>query len=110
MLVDAKGVKLTLFLRNAKKLHGNALANARIVEGDVLDRQLLSSVTPRSASLPPFRRAADAIEASGLDYTVLRPAWLTDEDEVGEPFKGTHVIPPCRAPWPVLLTSLLTDC
>lgn len=50
------------------------------------------------AYLPPFRRAADAIEASGLDYTVLRPAWLSDEDDVdyettekGEPFKGTEV-------------------
>ncbi|WP_322103187.1 SDR family oxidoreductase [Paraburkholderia sp. J41] len=32
--------------------------------------------------LKPFRRAADAIEVSGLDYTILRPAWLTDEDEV----------------------------
>lgn len=48
--------------------------------------------------LKPFRRAADAIEASGLEYTILRPAWLTDEDEVdyeltrkGEPFKGTVV-------------------
>lgn len=48
--------------------------------------------------LKPFRRAADTIEASGLDYTILRPAWLTDEDEVdyettekGQPFKGTVV-------------------
>lgn len=48
--------------------------------------------------LKPFRRAADAIEASGLDYTILRPAWLTDEEEVdyettakGEGFKGTEV-------------------
>jgi uncharacterized protein YbjT (DUF2867 family) len=48
--------------------------------------------------LPPFRRAADAIEASGLEYTILRPAWLTDNDEVdyettgrNEPFKGTEV-------------------
>lgn len=48
--------------------------------------------------LKPFRRAADAIEASKLDYTILRPAWLTDEDEVDyeltgrdEPFKGTVV-------------------
>lgn len=32
--------------------------------------------------LPPFRRAADVIEASGVDYTILRPAWLTDKDEV----------------------------
>lgn len=48
--------------------------------------------------LRPFRRAADAIEASGLDYTILRPAWLTDEDTIdyelttrNELFKGTVV-------------------
>jgi uncharacterized protein YbjT (DUF2867 family) len=48
--------------------------------------------------LPPFRRAADAIESSGIDDTILRPAWLTDEDEVDyetttrdEAFKGTEV-------------------
>lgn len=48
--------------------------------------------------LKPYRRAADAIEAAGLDATLLRPAWLTDEDEVDyettgrhEPFKGTVV-------------------
>jgi len=47
------------------------------------------------AALRPYREAADVIEASGLDYTVLRPAWLNDRDEVaygttqkGEPF--TH--------------------
>ena len=50
------------------------------------------------AYLPPFRRAADLIEASDLDYTILRPAWLTDTDEVSyettrrdQPFKGTEV-------------------
>ncbi|MDB6180456.1 SDR family oxidoreductase [Paracoccus fistulariae] len=50
------------------------------------------------AYLPPFRRAADLIEATDLDYTILRPAWLTDRDEVeyetttrNEPFKGTEV-------------------
>lgn len=49
-------------------------------------------------ALKPFRRAADAIEASGLDYTILRPAWLSDEDTIdyetapkGEPFRGTEV-------------------
>lgn len=48
--------------------------------------------------LKPFRRAADAIEASGLAYTIVRPAWMTDEDEVDyelttrhAPFKGTVV-------------------
>ncbi|MGF6114613.1 uncharacterized protein YbjT (DUF2867 family) [Janthinobacterium lividum] len=48
--------------------------------------------------LKPFRRAADAIEASGLAYTIVRPAWMMDEDEVDyelttrhAPFKGTVV-------------------
>ncbi len=48
--------------------------------------------------LKPYRRVAAAIEASGLQYTILRPAWLTDENEVdyettgrNEPFKGTVV-------------------
>lgn len=47
---------------------------------------------------PPYRRAADLIEVSDLDYAVLRPAWLTDADEVDyetterdEPFKGTEI-------------------
>lgn len=48
--------------------------------------------------LKPYRRAADLIEQSALDYTIVRPAWLTDHDEVdyettqkGQPFKGTEV-------------------
>ena len=48
--------------------------------------------------LIPYARAAEIIENSGLDYTILRPAWLTDEDEINyetttrhEPFKGTVV-------------------
>jgi len=48
--------------------------------------------------LPPFCRPADVIEASALSYAILRPAWLTDKDEVdyktterNEPFEGTEV-------------------
>jgi len=48
--------------------------------------------------LGPYRKSVDMIEASDLDYTVLRPAWLTDHDEIDyeitqkdEPFKGTEV-------------------
>jgi uncharacterized protein YbjT (DUF2867 family) len=48
-----------------------------------------------SSVLDPYRNAAEVIEASHLDYTILRPAWFTDVDEVnyeitqkGEPFKG----------------------
>ncbi len=45
-----------------------------------------------------YRHAADTIESSLLDYTVIRPSWLTDKDETayettqkGEPFRGTEV-------------------
>lgn len=48
--------------------------------------------------LPPYRKSADLIEASDTDYTILRAAWLQDEDEVdyettarNESFKGTEV-------------------
>ncbi|ENX23203.1 hypothetical protein F892_02450 [Acinetobacter vivianii] len=48
--------------------------------------------------LGPYRRAADLLEASDLDYSILRAAWLTDEDEIDyetterhENFKGTVV-------------------
>ena len=45
--------------------------------------------------LDPYRKSASLIEASGLDYTILRPAWLNNRDEIdyattpkGEPFKN----------------------
>lgn len=48
--------------------------------------------------LPPYRKAADILEASNLDYTIIRAAWLTDENEVDyeitqkdELFNGTEV-------------------
>ncbi len=154
MLASSEDMPLTLYLRHARKLHGKAPRNAKVIEGDVLDRKLLdlsvkghdvvyANLTgddldrqvegivdsmKRSGVnrlifiaslgiydevpgkfgawnrrtigpyLPPFRMAADLIEASGLDYTILRPAWLTDNDEVvfetterNEPFKGTEV-------------------
>lgn len=46
----------------------------------------------------PYRIASDAIEAADLDSTIIRPAWLTDGEEIDyeitqrdEPFKGTEV-------------------
>lgn len=43
--------------------------------------------------LDPYRDSAAAVEASGLDVTILRPAWLNNRDEIdyattrkGEPF------------------------
>lgn len=48
--------------------------------------------------LQPYAAAAKVIEGSDLDYTIIRPAWLTNHDEVnyettqkGEAFKGTEV-------------------
>ena len=48
--------------------------------------------------LDPYRDAAALIEASDLDYTILRPGWFTQEAAVdyqltkkGEPFKGHDV-------------------
>lgn len=32
--------------------------------------------------LTPYRKAAAVIEDSGMDYTILRPAWLNDRDEI----------------------------
>ena len=154
MLGGSEDLELTLYLRHARKLKGKTPPNAKIIEGDVLDRRTLDPAVrgqdviyanltgddiDRQASsiiasmqdvgvkrlifiaslgiyaeipgkfgewnrheigpyLPPFRKAADAIEASGLDYTILRPAWLTDADEISyettgrhDPFKGTEV-------------------
>ena len=48
--------------------------------------------------LPIYKKAADTIESSKLNYTILRPAWLSDINEIdyeithkNEPFKGTEV-------------------
>jgi len=37
---------------------------------------------PLRPVLKPYRKAADVIEASDLDYTILRPTWFTDADGV----------------------------
>ena len=50
------------------------------------------------SELVRYRKAADIIEKSKIIYTIVRPSWLTDNDEVeyettqkGEPFLGTEV-------------------
>ena len=63
---------------------------------------LISSIgiydKPLRPVLKPYRAAADVIENSGLDYTVLRPTWFTKVDEVdyevtrkGEQEKGSVI-------------------
>ena len=53
---------------------------------------------PLRQVLVPYRKLADMIEESGLDYTILRPDWFTDSNEVdyaitrkGDPEQGTAV-------------------
>jgi len=53
---------------------------------------------PLKPVLVPYRKLADVIESSGLDYTILRPDWFTNANEVdyaitykGEPEKGTAI-------------------
>lgn len=166
-MLAGQDIGLTLLLRDAGKL-ADPPAAARVVEGDVLDREQLDPAvrgqdivyanlagdldvqaariveSMRAAGVPrlifisalgiygevpgafgewnraqagpllaPYRAAADTIEASGLDYTILRPAWLTNADEVcyevtrkGEPFKGTEV---SRKSVADLVTSIATS-
>jgi len=51
-----------------------------------------------SSILNPYRDSAAVVEASNLDYTVIRPGWFTNQDVVyyqitrkGEPFQGHDV-------------------
>ncbi|MFS4474304.1 NAD(P)H-binding protein [Chryseobacterium sp. T20] len=50
------------------------------------------------SELVRYSKAAQIIERSSLDYTIVRPSWLTDKNETdyettqkGEPFIGTEV-------------------
>ena len=54
--------------------------------------------TPLRSVLVPYRKLADTIENSGLDYTILRPDWFTSGNEIdyaltkkGEPESGTAI-------------------
>jgi len=53
---------------------------------------------PYRSVLDPYRDSAAIIEASDLDYTILRPGWLTRDEAVdyritqkSEPFRGRDV-------------------
>lgn len=143
LLIGKEDIKLTLFLRVARRLRKtNVIPNARIIEGDVLNYNQLkeaikghdivyanlagdleemaknivkaleetgvkklifiSSIgiydVPLKPVLIPYRKAADVIEASKLEYTILRPTWFTVTEEVdyettrkGEPEKGSVI-------------------
>jgi uncharacterized protein YbjT (DUF2867 family) len=71
-------------------------------ETDVKKLIFISSIgiydVPVRSVLKPYRSAADVIEASNLEYTILRPTWFTHANEVdyeitrkGEPEKGSVI-------------------
>ncbi|RKH13379.1 NAD-dependent dehydratase [Corallococcus sp. CA053C] len=146
LFLQRTDARLTLYLRNARRLGKVDPARARVVEGDVLDAERLTEamvgqevvyanlagslekqarniVKAMDATglkrliwissmgihdevpgekygsiLDPYRKSAELIEASDLDYVILRPAWLNDKDEIdyettpkGEPFRGSVV-------------------
>ncbi len=142
LFVKKDDFRLTLFLRNRRRLGNQDVSGCRVIEGNVLDlHQLKQAVAgqdivyanlagdleamarnivkameetgvrtlifissigiydvPLRPVLQPYRKAADVIEASKLEYTIVRPTWFTNEDEVdyeitrkGEPEKGSVV-------------------
>lgn len=54
--------------------------------------------TMLGSTLTAYADATKVVEASGLQYTLIRPAWFQDENEIdyemtfkGDPFKGTEI-------------------
>lgn len=146
LFLDKTDAKLTLYLRNSRRLRNMNSDRVHVIEGDVLDLEKLKEVMAGQdvvyanlsgdleryaeniveameatnvkrlifissmgiydevpgekygSILNPYRKSAAVIEASNLDYTILRPAWFTNIDEInyettqkGEPFKGYEV-------------------
>jgi uncharacterized protein YbjT (DUF2867 family) len=138
--------KLTLYLRNSRRLRNIHSDRVRVIEGDVMDieklkeamigqeviyanlagnlEQMAKNIVKAmdetgvkrlifissmgiydevpgeryGSILDPYRKSAAIIEASDLDYTILRPAWFNNQNEIdyettqkGEPFKGSVV-------------------
>jgi len=148
LFIERTDARLTLYLRNAKRLKNIGHEDrVRIVEGDVLDGTALNAaragqdvvyanLSGRLAEqarlivaameknnikrlifissmgiydevpgqsyksvLDPYRNAAQIIEQSDLDYTIIRPEWLNNKDEIdygttqkGEPFANPQAM------------------
>jgi uncharacterized protein YbjT (DUF2867 family) len=120
-LLDDPALTLTLYLRRSSRLKNPAPDRVTIVEGDVLDAATLRHAMHATglkrlifissmgiygevpgekyrSVLDPYRDSAALIEASDLDYTILRPGWFTREPEgafqitqKGDPFQGHDI-------------------
>jgi uncharacterized protein YbjT (DUF2867 family) len=138
--------KLTLYLRNTRRLRNIDPNRVQVIEGDVMElgklkeamigqdvvyanlagklEQMAKTIVEamnaaglkrliwissmgiydevpgerHGSILNPYRKSAAVIETSNLEYTILRPGWFTNKDEIdyettqkGEPFKGHDV-------------------
>lgn len=146
VLLEQSDVSLTLYLRRAQRLANSDPSRVAIIEGDVLDRDVLRKAMKgqdvvyanlsgdlesqalsiieamREAGvrrlifissmgiysevpgetyrgiLDPYRDSAARIEATDLEYTILRPGWFHSNPAVdyqltrkGEPFRGHDI-------------------
>jgi len=102
--------KLTLYLRRASRLSNPDPDRVTIVEA-MHATGLKRLIVIRSMGiygevpgeryrsvLDPYRDSAAVIEATDLDFTILRPGWFTRDEAIayqitqkGEPFKGHEV-------------------
>ena len=161
VLLRDSDASMTLFLRKSQRLRNPDASRVKIVDGDVLDLDVLSRSVlghdvvyanlagrmkeqaenivsamtstgvkrlifissmgiydevpgeTHGAVLTPYRDATKVIEASSLDYTVLRPGWFTHDarsdfrlTQKGQPFEGRHVSLNALAS---LITKLATE-
>ncbi len=108
LFLEQTNARLTLYLRNARRLKISGHADrVRVVEGDVLDTQTLEAtmagqdvvyanlagdLEQQARCIVNTMQKTGIIEASELDYTILRPAWLNNLDEIdyGTTHKGEH--------------------
>lgn len=100
MLLKKNDINMVLYLRHPNKLKQINDAREKVIKGDEVpgkfgewNKNILGSY------LTIYRAAADQITASNLDYTIIRPAWLTNKNEINyektvgatTPFRGTEV-------------------
>ncbi len=163
LFLEELGVRLTLVLRNAQRLHHFANnPRIRLVEADVRDHEVLQQLVSQhevvyanlsgdmasharnlvaamtanqlqrlifvssmgvhdevpdehfGTVLQPYRDATQIIEDSELDYTIIRPAWLNNRDEIrygitqkGELFVHPDATVSCKSVADVIVRAAL---
>lgn len=81
-----KGQNAVIFCLSGDLPHYFAKVQAAMQDNHVKRIIAISSIgiyqQPISPILTPYRELADAVEQSGLDYTLIRPDWFTHENKI----------------------------